>query len=144
MVSQPQSAPRFDFDFGPAFKMYMENLEKWRKSYEQLAQVSRVQPAYTAEAVSPNYDKAVGQWQKTGEELVRRFVEQQIELCRFFEKRWEQYLSLSDQLAQCRSAIDYSQAQLAFMNQLASDYARESGKFMQPMNELMAGWTRAE
>ncbi len=144
MTIQPQSAQRFDFDFGPAFKMYMENLEKWRKTYEQMAQAPRAESGYAAEALSGNYDKAMGQWQKTGEELFRRLVEQQIEMCRFFERRWEQYLGLPEQLAQCKSPLECSQVQLAFMNQLANDYAHESGKLTQPMSELMSNWTRTD
>ncbi|NJM36110.1 MAG: hypothetical protein HC850_17065 [Rhodomicrobium sp.] len=139
MPSQPQTAQRHDF--GPAFRMYMENLENWRKNYEKLAQTPVAPSASPPDHMSESYEQAMTQWQKSGEEMFRRFVEQQVEICRFFGKRWEQYLGLPEKFANCRSPADLSQVHMAFMGQMASDYMAESGRLAQPMNELMSNWS---
>lgn len=144
MQSQEHGAPRYDFDFGPAFRMYMDNLESWRKNYEKLAHTAATQTVSPPEPLGENYAEAMTQWQKSGEELFRRFIEQQVEICRFFGKRWEQYLNLPEQFANCHSAADLSKVQMAFMGQMATDYTIESGRLAQPMNELMSSWLPAQ
>jgi hypothetical protein len=74
------------------------------------------------------YDGALLQWQKSGEELFRRFVQSQIELWRFLGGRWEQYLKLLEQISQCRSLTELGELQSAFLSKFASDYLQEAGK----------------
>jgi hypothetical protein len=136
MNRQAQGGQRADFDFAPALRMYLDNIESWRKHYEKITQAP-----ISTDPVSSAYEQTVTSLQKNGQEVFKRFVEQQIEICRFLGKRWENYLELPDQLARCRSPADFGQTQLAFLNQLASEYAQESGKIMQPMSDLMAKLT---
>ncbi|MGB0085133.1 MAG: HAD-IC family P-type ATPase [Rhodomicrobiaceae bacterium] len=64
--------------------------------------------------------------QNVGEMVFRRFVEGQIALCRFYAKRWEQYLDLPSDLSRCQSAGDLAQLQAAFLTKMAADYGIES------------------
>jgi hypothetical protein len=136
MNRQAQGGQRADFDFAPALRMYLDNIESWRKHYEKITQAQ-----ITSDPVTSVYEQTVANLQRGGQEVFKRFVEQQIELCRFMGKRWENYLELPDQLARCRSPADFGQTQLAFLNQLASEYAQESGKLMQPVGDLMSKFT---
>lgn len=133
MNQHASGGQRAEYDFAPALRMYLDNIENWRKHYEKLTQTQVV-----PDPVSSAYEQTVAQWQKNGQEVFKRFVEQQIELCRFFGRRWESYLELPEQLARCRTPADLGQAQLAFVNQLAAEYAQESGKLMQPVNDMVA------
>ncbi len=141
-MATPQGTQPFDFDIAPVFKMYLESVEAWKKNYETLVKTTnRQKTSRPAEAVtSAAYDAAMVNWQKNGEELFKNLVEQQVELCHFFGRRWEQYLRLPDQLAKCHSASEFSHVQTDFLSQLASDYANESSKLMQPFNALMSSW----
>jgi hypothetical protein len=89
---------------------------------------------------SSTFDQAMANWQKTGEEVFKRFVEQQIELCRFFGKRWELYLKLPEQFSNCKTPADAAQLQMAFLNQMATEYAKEGSRLTQPITELMSRW----
>ncbi len=83
-------------------------------------------------------------WQKSGEELFRRFIQNQIELCHFFGNRWEQYLRLPDQLSQCRSLTELGNLQTSFLNQFANDYMHETEKLAQPVAEVMTSLAGAK
>ncbi len=141
-MAAPQGSQPFDFDIAPVFKMYLESVEAWKKNYETLVKTTNggKQTSRPAEAVTSSYDVTGANWQKNGGELFRRFAEQQAELCHFFGRRWEQYLKLSEQMARCHSASEFSHLQTDFFSQLASDYANESSKLVQPFNALMSSW----
>ncbi|MGO9544357.1 MAG: hypothetical protein ACLPPF_06135 [Rhodomicrobium sp.] len=120
-------------------KMYMDSMEAWKKSYTSLSTSGKTAPeALTAENAKAACDTALASWHKSGEEVYKRFVEQQIEICRFFAARWEQYLKLPAQIAHCQTPADLQQVQTFFLNQFATDYVQETGKLTQPVGELMS------
>jgi hypothetical protein len=138
------------FDVSPLLRMYMESIETWRKSYETL--VKNAQAAYpgdgfngktgadatrAAESAASAMDQAILTWQKSSEELFKRFVENQVELCRFFGARWEQYLKLSEKVSHARSATELGNIQSQFMSQFADDYMHETEKLAKPVAEAM-------
>jgi hypothetical protein len=81
----------------------------------------------TESITSPN-DDALLDWQKAGEEIFKRFAQNQMELCHFFSHRCEQYLKLPEQISQCRSLSELGKLQSAFLSKFASDYLLEAGK----------------
>jgi hypothetical protein len=140
-MTAPQAWPRLGFDVAPVWQMYIDSMENWKRSYESLGQsASGNQGSLSHERVAAHDNAPALDWQKSAEELLRRFVAQQIDLCRFFGHRWEQYLRLSGQVARCRSASELGQIQTAFLSQLATDYANESAKLMQPFGMALPNW----
>jgi hypothetical protein len=144
MTAQPSSP----FDISPMLKMYMESIELWKKNYENMMKSAKdIQGTHGANeaaqvthspAGASAYDAALLNWQKSGEEFFKRFVQNQIELCHFFSSRWEQYLKLPEQLSQCRSLTELGNLQSSFLSQFANDYRRETEKLAHPVAELMA------
>lgn len=118
------------FDVGPAVKLYMDSVEAWRKSCERLSSPpnASAEAANRSETALPNYDKVVAGWQKVALVAFRGFVEQQIELCRFFEGRWEQYLHLQDRLNECRRPGELGRVHADFVAKLANDYIVATNK----------------
>ncbi|MGO9472204.1 MAG: hypothetical protein ACLPWS_02075 [Rhodomicrobium sp.] len=136
-----QSPASFEFNMAPIMKMYVDSMEAWKKNYETLAgNGTHSAPSYSTDVTKTAYDSALTNWQKSGEEVFKRFVEQQIDICRFFAGRWEQYLKLPDQLAHCHTPAEIGQVQAAFLSQFASEYMHESSKLAQPMGQLMSQW----
>ena len=144
-MTAQQSVP---FDISPMLKVYMEPFEFWKRNYENMMKNAKdmqgpFQANGTAQFTHPPAggasapDAALLNWQKSGEELFKRFVQNQIELCHFFSSRWEQYLNLPEQLSQCRSLTEFGQLQSSFLNQFANDYMHETEKLAQPVAELM-------
>jgi len=145
--------PTTPFEISPVLKMYTQSIEAWKKNYETfLENAKKMQEAVEApptaeQAREPaggdasTKDAALMTWQKSGEELFKRFVENQIELCHFFAGRWEQYLKVSGQISQCRSITELGTLQTSFLSQFASDYMQETQKLAQPMAEMMTNWT---
>jgi hypothetical protein len=143
MTAQPSSP----FDISPMLKMYMESIELWKKNYENMMKSANdIQgtPGATeaaqvthSPASASAYDAALLNWQKSGEEFFKRFVQNQIELCHFFSSRWEQYLKLPEQLSQCRSLTELGNLQSSFLSQFANDYMHETEKLAHPVAELM-------
>ena len=82
----------------------------------------------TTESITSPNDAAILNWQKSGEEIFKRFVQNQMELCHFFGHRCEQYLKLPEQFSQCRSLTELGDLQSAFLSKFASDYMQEAGK----------------
>jgi hypothetical protein len=139
MNNQTQSLPIPDFS--PALKMYMDSMESWKENYEKLLQTSNASSSVQRQdLVVPDHKQAMSAWQKGGEELFKRFVEEQIEICRFYAKRWENYLRLPEQLERSRTPAETAQLQFDFFTRMAAEYAQENAKLMQPMNEFMARW----
>ena len=139
------------FDTSPMLKMYMESIELWKKNYENMMKNAKGmqgtfgangagQVAHSPAGSASTYDAALLNWHKSGEELFKRFVQNQIELCHFFGSRWEQYLKLPDQLSQCRSLTELGTLQSSFLSQFANDYMHETEKLAHPVAELMANW----
>jgi hypothetical protein len=139
------------FDASPALKMYMESIETWRKHFENFVRsTSKAQSAFAAGGKAANQaahaaegaasaaDAALLNAHKSSEELFKRFVENQAELCRFFGARWEQYLKLTEQLSQCRSVTEFGDIQTQFMSQFANDYMHETEKLAKQVAEMMS------
>jgi hypothetical protein len=138
VTEQPLSST---FDIAPMWKMYMEPIEVWRKNYASFLNGTPVRANGIGEnsgaaLATSFYDRALLQWQKSGEELFKRFVQYQIELCDFFGGRWEQYLKLTEQLSQCRSLTELAELQSAFLSKFASDYMQETEKLAKPVADV--------
>ena len=123
-------------------KMYMESIELWKKNYENFLK-SALLPAdgidgkkAKAESISSAYDAALLNWQKSGEEIFKCFVQNQMELCHFFGHRWEQYLKLPEQLSHSRSLTELGNLQSSFLSQFANDYMQETEKLAKPVADL--------
>ena len=82
----------------------------------------------TTESITSPNNAAMLTWQKAGEEIFKRFVQNQMELLQFLGGRWEQYLKLPEQISQCRSLTELGELQSAFLSKFASDYTQEAGK----------------
>jgi hypothetical protein len=133
VTEQPLSST---FDIAPMWKTYMESIEVWKKNYGSFlngtpSRANGIGENSGAGLAASFYDGALSQWQKSGEELFKKFVQYQIELCHFFGMRWEQYLKLPEQLSQCRSLTELGDLQSAFLSKFASDYIQEAGKLAQ-------------
>jgi hypothetical protein len=141
------------FDASPALKMYVESVEFWRKNFDNFVRsANEAQNAYAAAGKAANdathaaenaasaADAALLNTHKSSEELFKRFVENQMELCRFFGARWEQYLKLPEQLSKCRSVTEFGSMQAQFMSQFASDYMHETEKLAKPVAEMMSNF----
>ncbi|MGB7914355.1 MAG: hypothetical protein WCF79_03520 [Rhodomicrobium sp.] len=131
MTEQPLSSK---FDIAPMWKMYMEPIEAWRKNYETLLKSTPFRAdgmdgkKAEVESITSSKDTAMLYWRRSGEEIFKRLVQNQMELCHFFGHRWEQYLKLPEQLTQCRSLTELGNLQSSFLSQFASDYLQEAGK----------------
>ena len=130
MTTQPLSP----FDISPMLKMYMEFIEFSKRNYENFLKSAPLRAngmdgkkAEVESITSPN-DAAMLNWQKSGDKIFKRFVQNQMELCHFFGHRCEQYLKLPEQLTQCRSLTELGNLQSSFLSQFASDYLQEAGK----------------
>jgi len=139
MTEQPSSP----FDISPMWKMYMEPIELWKKNYETFLNSTPSAAAgestggkADSDSAASFFDGALWHWQKSGEELFKSFVQNQIELCEFLRDRWAQYLKLPEQLTQCRSLTELGKLQSAFLHEFASDYMQEMEKRAQPVAEL--------
>ena len=122
------------FDISPTLKMYMEFIELWKRNYENFLKSAPLgadgmdgNKAEVENITSPN-NATLLNWQESGEEIFKRFVQNQMELCHFFGHRWEQYLKLPEQLTRCRSLTELGELQSAFLSKFASDYLQEAGK----------------
>jgi hypothetical protein len=149
MTNDPQAQAN-PFDMSPILRMYQESLEMWRKNYETFVKSAQAsypgeslggnaaaQATRTAEGAASAMDAAILNWQKSNDDLFKRFVENQVEICRFFAARWEQYLKLSDQVSHARSVTDLGNIQSQFLSQFANDYMHETEKLAKPVAEAM-------
>lgn len=143
MNQQQQSAT--NVDLVPALKMYLDSVESWKENYEKLIASSNL-AANTRHPISASaaFGREGEKWQKAGEELFKNFVEEQVEICRFFSKRWEHYLDLPEQITKCKTPAEIGQLQLAFLTEMAVEYAQESAKLMRPMNEYIEKWVSGQ
>jgi len=141
MENQSTAAQRFDFDIAPALKIYLDSLESWKENYEKLLQQTQLAAnASSASMGRQPYEQALESWKQSSDVVFKRFVEHQIEICRFFGRRWERYLGLPEQFARCKTPADVAQLEMEFATRMAQDYAEESAKLMKPMAALAATW----
>jgi hypothetical protein len=138
-MTTPPSSP---FDIAPMWKMYMEPFELWKKNYENILKSAPLGAEgiegkkVEVESITSANDAAMLHWQKSGEEIFNRFVQNQMELCHFFGHRWEQYLKLPEQLSQCHSLTELENLQSSFLSQFANDYMQETEKLAKPVADL--------
>ncbi|MGA8770702.1 MAG: hypothetical protein WB610_10065, partial [Rhodomicrobium sp.] len=111
------------------------NYENFLKSAPLRANGMDGKKAEVESITSPN-DAAMLSWQKSGEKIFKRFVQNQMELCHFFGHRCEQYLKLPEQLSQCRSLTELKNLQSSFLSQFANDYMQETEKLARPVADL--------
>ena len=142
MQKAQQVQPNSELDVGNLLNLYRDSLVEWQRSYNSFFCLSNQQQERTSGSTKPHiaFDSAAGQLQNVGEMVFRRFVEGQIELCRFYAKRWEQYLDLPSDLSRCQSAVDLAQLQAAFLTKMAADYGIESRSLAQTFREVLASW----
>jgi hypothetical protein len=139
MTAQPSSS----FDISPTLKMYMESIDLWKKNYENFLKSAALGAEgidgkkAEAESIISAYNAALLNCQKSGEEIFKRFVQNQMELCHFFGHRCEQYLKLPEELSQCRSLTELKNLQSSFLSQFASDYMQETEKLAKPVADLV-------
>ncbi|MGA9548775.1 MAG: hypothetical protein WBS14_13995, partial [Rhodomicrobium sp.] len=75
------------FDIAPMWKMYMEPIELWKKNYETFLKSAPLGAEgiegkkAEVESTTSSNDAAMLHWQKSGEEIFNRFVQNQMELC---------------------------------------------------------------
>jgi hypothetical protein len=130
LTTQPLSP----IDISPTLKMYMEFIEFSKRNYENFLKSAPLRAngmdgkkAEVESITSPN-DAAMLNWQKSGEKIFKRFVQNQMELWQFLGGRWEQYLNLPEQISKCRSLTELGELQSAFLSKFANDYLLEAGK----------------
>ena len=145
MENAQQTLSQTPFDPGAVFGMYLASIDTWRKNHDAFVQTSRTQQGQTNGVLNPGavFENTSAQLLKSGEDMFRRAVELQIELCRFFGKRWEQYLDLPSDISHCRSAADIAQLQSAFLTKMAADYGIEGRRLAQAFQELGSNWMAA-
>jgi hypothetical protein len=139
-AQQTPSQTRLDPD--SVLGMYLASIDAWKKDCDAFVQASRGQQGQPSATLNRGvaYENTSAQLQKTGEDFFRRFVELQIEICRFFGKRWEQYLDLPSDITHCQSAADIAQLQSAFLTKMAADYGIEARQFAQDFQTLLSNW----
>jgi hypothetical protein len=122
-------------------KLFMDNMEILKKNYDQFLKSSNIPiPTASTGLMLGPAEQAIGNWKSAGEALFRSFIEQQIELCRFFGKRWERYLDFPRRLSNCKTPAEVAELEMEFLKKMAEDYSQESAKLAQPVNNLMSGW----
>lgn len=139
MDNQSQAGP--NMDFAPALKMYLESIESWKENYKKLLETPDMQSTANQNPLTESYNQALANWQSASGELYKRFIDDQVELCRFLSHRWENYRNLPWQVSHCRNPADLAQLQIDFMTRMMSDYTQESMKLMQPINDLLAKYS---
>jgi hypothetical protein len=129
-----QSFSQSDFDPGSIVKLYADAFESWKKNYESFTKAMPERSSF-----SPSHElmdeKPAAELQNLGSQLFRKAVETEMELCRFYEKRWSQYLKLAEAVANCKSPVELVQLQNNFCTQCAADYANEGSKLFGSFNQ---------
>jgi hypothetical protein len=129
-------------DIAPLMKFYMDSFETWKKNYETLTRSMTNGGAEQHGGALGNamtqFEGPLQAWQKMAGEYFHRFVETQMELCRFYESRWSQYLKIQETLSSCRSPTEIGDQQASFFNRFLNDYTAESKKLMQSFADLTA------
>ena len=140
MEDVQQSIQKRSFDKSPAGEIFSTSVEAWKKNLDAFAELAKPQPEQYAEGPQPAAPEngAAAQAPLAGENIFRLAVQEQMELCRFLAKRWEQYLSLPADISRCHSPGDLAQLQLSFMTRMAADYGIEGRHFAQAFQDLVS------
>lgn len=134
MENPASSQAQTKLDFLPALKLYFESLEVWKNNCDQFMAASKSSHPEDAPNILPfTGTLESSDLQKSAEVLFKRLVENQIELCRFYGKRWEEYLTITGKLHQCKSMADFTQLQTAFLSKMMNDYTQEAKRLSESM-----------
>ncbi|MGA7329071.1 MAG: hypothetical protein WBX25_32430 [Rhodomicrobium sp.] len=71
-------------------------------------------------------------------QLFQKVVEAEMELCRFYEKRWSQYLKLPQAMATCKSPMELAELQNSFCSKFTADYVDEGSKLFDSFKDVLA------
>jgi hypothetical protein len=138
MVSQNTQQPAASLQAG--MQAYFETLDMWRKNYESMLSGmtgnSPAAPPPAAEAARAASDSA-GLWRQPLEAFMQQVAQQQMELCRFWNQRLEQYAGFPSHAGQCKTLAELGQMQMNFFNKMMTDYAEEMRRFGNPVAEFM-------
>jgi hypothetical protein len=110
--------------------MYFETLNRWNKAYDAASRATQERKA-PSRMQEQTIDVLREQSQNYAVQCFRRIVENQIGICRFFENRWANYLTLPEMISSCKSPFDLMPLQASFLKQLFVDYTNESVRVMQ-------------
>ena len=140
-MSAAQAMKQIEFDATPIVNMYVASIQNWQKSCGSLAKSMASNENFSAPKTYNSTQEAfMGSLQQSGTAMFNRFVETQIDLCRFYECRLMRYLKIPGSVAACRTPSDLTQVQSSFLNDLVTDYAAESTKLMKPFKEQLSLW----
>ncbi|MGO9483266.1 MAG: hypothetical protein ACLPX9_01605 [Rhodomicrobium sp.] len=131
MAQQNPVQPNLD----PAsiLKLYQEAMEAWTKNYESftkaMADVSRpIAASGVAESLGQGFPA----------QFFQKVVETEMELCRFYEKRWSEYSKLPQAIASCKSPMELAELERNFCSAFTRDYTNEGSKLFSSFTELMS------
>jgi Phasin protein len=141
MNNQAHTAQHYDVDFAPAMRMYLETMENWKKNYERLIANAGGAMANNGSGAAAGFDNPMANWQQASATAFKRMFDQQVELCRFFSRRWERYLDLPQKLARCKTPVEFAQLQMDFLNRMSTEYMQESAKLAQPLTQMATAWS---
>ena len=136
-MSVQQSFNQADFDPASIVKLYVDAIENWKKNYEIITR-TMAESAGPAANESQGKEAPLAELQSLGSQLFRKIVETEVELCRFSEKRWSQYLKLPEAIESCKSPTELAQLQTDFCSRFTTDYSNEGSKLFGSFNELMS------
>jgi len=135
----PQAMKQIEFDATPIVNMYVESIQNWQKSCDSFAKSMASNENFMApKTYNSSQNDFMGSLQKSGTAVFNRFVESQIDLCRFYECRLMRYLKIPGSVAACRTPSELTQVQTSFLNDFVTDYAAESTKLMKPFKDRLS------
>ncbi|MGA7329458.1 MAG: hypothetical protein WBX25_34510 [Rhodomicrobium sp.] len=127
-----QTVSPSDLDPASVMKLYLAAIETWEKNYESFTKA--MAEASSSTAAPPIAESA----QDLPAQLFQKVIEAEMELCRFYEKRWSEYLKLPQAIASCKSAIDLAELENSFYSRFTTDYASEGSKLFRSFTELVS------
>lgn len=136
-MSAQQSLNQSDFDPAPIVKLYVDAVESWKNNYDRLAR-TMMEAATPAPSANQASGVPMEPLQSIGPRLFRKMVETEMELCRFYETRWSQYLKLPEAILACKSPMEFAELQANFCSRLAADYTNEGAKLFGALSELVS------
>ncbi len=126
-------------DLLPILKLYLEGIEAWKKNYDQFVDANKASRAFdTQDRTLFANSSETNDLQKSAESLFKRQIENQIEICRFYGKRWEEYLTIADCIHRCKTMADLGKMQSAFVTKMINDYTAEGKRLWEPVLDFVS------